>query len=354
MTVAGGADAAGESRRRRLLWALALAWVTGLLALLAAFRLVGEEAWPVVLLLYLPRHPWLLPGLLLLPFALRRGRRRLLLPLALGGLLWLFPIMGLVAPRPAPARTGPALRVLTWNTTHGVDGLEGLRAVVQEARPDLVLFQWTSHLAEEALSGPGFEGWTVQRVAQFTVATRLPVRSLTAVGLPSGSGPPCAHAVVETPLGPLDVYSIRPQSAREEVGALRHRGLRQRVKELIQSEGSGRLAELAEFREAQVRSIVAEVAKATHPVLIAGDSNLPDQSLFLRRHLGAYQDAFAQAGWGFGYTHPARLPWMRLDRVLLGPGLAAARVEVLSRRASAHLPVVADVISAPAAAAAPP
>jgi endonuclease/exonuclease/phosphatase (EEP) superfamily protein YafD len=343
-----GDEAARERRRRRLLWAGALAWLGALLVLLGLFRSVGEESWPVVLLLYLPRHPWLGPGLLLLPFAWRRGRRALLWPLAVGGLLWLFPVMGFVLPRLSPPPAGPTLRVLTYNTTHGVDGVEGLRALVQEARPDLVLFQWTSHLADEALSGPGFEGWTVQRVAQFTVASRFPVRSLEAFGVPSGSGPPCAHAVVETPLGTLDVYSIRPQSARDELGATHHRGLRQRLRELIQNESTGRMSELASFREAQVRSIVEEVAKARYPVLIAGDSNLPDGSLLLRRYLGGFRDAFAEAGWGFGYTHPARLPWMRLDRVLLGPGLGAVSVEVFSRRVSAHRAVVAEVVGTPA------
>jgi endonuclease/exonuclease/phosphatase (EEP) superfamily protein YafD len=332
---------------------VALAWVGVLAALLAAFELVGEQSWPVVLLLYLPRHPWLAPGLLLLPFALRRGRRGLLWPLLLGALLWLVPIMGFVPPRPATPPAGPVLRVLAYNTTHGVDGVEGLREVVLEARPDLVLLQWTSHLADEALRGPGFEGWTVQRAAQFTVASRYPVLSLEAVGVPSGSGPPCAHAVVETPLGTMDVYSIRPQSARTEVGAMRHRGLRGRLAELLQNETSGRMSELASFRESQLRSIAAEVAKASHLVLVAGDSNLPDGSLFLRRYLGGLGDAFRQAGWGFGDTHPARLPWMRLDRVLLGPGLRAVSFEVLSRRISAHRPVVAEVVRAPAAAAPP-
>jgi vancomycin resistance protein VanJ len=251
--------------------------------------------------------------------------------------------MGFVLPRPAERPAGPTLRVLSYNTTHGVDGVEGLRELLREARPDLVLFQWTSHLAEEALAGPGFEGWTVRRTAQFTVASRFPVLSLEPLGVPSGSGPPCAHALVETPLGTLDVYAIRPQSAREEIGAGRHRGLRQRLVELLEGADSGRLSGLASFREAQTRSIAEAVAQARNLVLIAGDSNVPDGSGFLRRYLGGFSDAFAEAGWGFGFTHPARLPWLRLDRVLLGPGLQALDFDVLGRRLSAHRAVVAQI-----------
>jgi vancomycin resistance protein VanJ len=237
--------------------------------------------------------------------------------------------------------------VLSYNTTHAVDGAESLRALVLETRADLVLFQWSSHVAHEAMSGPGFEGWTVLRVDQFTVASRFPIVSLEATGLQSGAGHPCAHAVLKAHIGTIDVYSIRPQSAREEIGATRKLGLRDRLARLLRDSRSGRLAEMASLREAQTRSIAEAVARAQYPVLIAGDSNLPDGSLFLRRYLGGFSDAFVESGWGFGYTHPARLPWMRLDRVLLGSGLRSVSFEVLSRRASAHRPIVADIVRVP-------
>src|SRR5215813_11127993 len=144
-----------ERRRLRYLWAGALIWLAALGLLVALFRFVGETSWPVELILYLPRHPWVLPGLLVLPSALRPGRRALLFPLALGALGWLFPIMGFVPPRPRQDSSGPAIRVLSYNTTHTRDGVEGLRELVAQTRADLVVFQWSSHLANEALSGPG-------------------------------------------------------------------------------------------------------------------------------------------------------------------------------------------------------
>lgn len=330
--------------RLRLLWIAALLWLALLGLLLALFSFVGENAWLVVLLLYLPRHPWLVPGLLLLPFALRKGRRGLLVPLAAGALLWLFPIMGFVLPHPVASGSQARLRVLSYNTTHTVDGVDSLRALARDTQADLVLFQWTSHEAEEALSGPGFEGWTVRRADQFTVASRFPILSLETAGVPAESGAPCAHAVLDTPIGPLDVIDIRPQSARYEIGAARHRGIRQRVRDLIADAWEGQAHERTLLREAQVRSIADEIARATHPVLVAGDTNLPGGSLYLRRYFGGMGDAFVEAGWGFGYTHPARLPWMRLDRVLLGPGLHAVSFEVLGRRVSGHRPVLADIV----------
>ena len=83
-------------------------------------------------------------------------------------------------------------------------------------------------------------------------------------------------------------------------------------------------------------------------MLIVGDSNLPDGSRLLRTALGAYRDAFAAASWGFGWTHPAKLPWLRLDRALLGPGLRATSFEVLPRRTSGHRAVLFEITRATA------
>ena len=311
--------------------------------LLALFVLVGEGSPFVLLLLYLPRVLWILPGLLLLPFSLRPGRRALLAPLAVGALVWLFPIMGFVPPRPWHRGTEPTIRVLSYNTSHAADGVESLRELVMQTHPDLVLFQWTSHLVEEALSGPPFAGWTVQRAGQFTVATRFPVLSLETCDVVEPWGPPCAHAVLQTPIGTLDVYTVRPQSARFEIGAARHMGIRNRVRGLIRDLASGHLAEITAHRETQYVAIAKLLAHAQHPVLITGDTNLPQNSQFLPRYFGGYRDAFVESSWGFGFTHPSRLPWLRLDRVLLGPGLGASSFKVLSRRSSAHLPVLAEI-----------
>ena len=330
-------------RLRTIVWAGALSWVGVLVGLLFLFSRFGETAWPVVLLLYLPRHLWLLPGLMLLWPACRSGPRAVFFPLAAGFVLWLFPIMGFVLPFPKAQATGPAVRVLSFNTSHAVDGADALRELVLETRTDIALFQWTSHVLQDALSGPGFEAWTVRREGQFTIATRFSLRSMESVGLPAASIAPCAHAVIDTPLGTLDVFDIRPQSAREEIGAQRNLGVGQRLRSFIADARAGRFAAHARFREQQVRSISEAIHGARHPVLVAGDTNLPTGSILLQRYFGGLGDAFADAGWGLGYTHPAKLPWMRLDRVLLGPELRALSFEVLPRHVAGHRPVLAEI-----------
>jgi vancomycin resistance protein VanJ len=303
----------------------------------------------VVILLYAPRHPWIIPGAFLLPFALRARHRTLLVPLTVGTLIWLFPLMGFVFPHRLTRPSGPTLRVLSYNTTHAADGVEGLRSIALETRADLVLLQWSSHLADEALSGKGFEGWTVRRADQFTVASRYPVSSVETLGLPFDLGPPCAHAVLQTPLGIVDVYNIRPHSAREEVAFRHNRNLWQRARDLLSDLRHDRMREFTAFRGRQLRSVVAEFVTGEHFVIVAGDTNLPNGSLFLHRHLGALKDAFVDSGWGFGHTYPAKLPWLRLDRILLGSGLEARSFQVLPRHLAAHRPVLAEISREPGA-----
>jgi len=84
--------------------------------------------------------------------------------------------------------------------------------------------------------------------------------------------------------------------------------------------------------------------------VLAGDFNVPDGGALLRRRFAGLRDAFAEEGSGFGYTFPVNgrwLPWMRLDRVLLGAGLQAVHVEVPATAASDHAPLIVDLALRP-------
>jgi endonuclease/exonuclease/phosphatase family metal-dependent hydrolase len=98
------------------------------------------------------------------------------------------------------------------------------------------------------------------------------------------------------------------------------------------------------LRLVQVQAVAEDAAASRYPVLIAGDTNLPEQSWALARWLGGYRDAFAERGTGFGYSFPApRRPWMRIDRIMAGPGFRVLSCRLLPERVSDHLTVVADL-----------
>ena len=77
--------------------------------------------------------------------------------------------------------------------------------------------------------------------------------------------------------------------------------------------------------------------------MIAGDTNLPTWSVLARRELSGFADAFEEAGSGFGYTFPAKRPWMRIDRVFGGPGIRFVGARVGDRGASDHRPLFVEL-----------
>jgi endonuclease/exonuclease/phosphatase (EEP) superfamily protein YafD len=317
------------------------------LVVLALFLFVGERSWAVMLLLYVPRALFLVP----LPFIglvlLITGQRRLLWTQALCALLVVWPLMGLRVSLPH-RDSGPSLRLLTYNVWAGALGAEAIRRDVLEARPDLVLFQATTQAADDAFRDPAFRGWSVRRAGPYSIATRYPVREVAvATEAPTASGPPFVRFLVETPLGPLDVFSIHPQSLRGTFNALPAGcGFRRTLRDgcAVQALRKNRAQ-----RERQVRAVAEAAARSQHLVVIAGDINLPGLSRLQERELGRYQDGFLEAGRGFGYTFPANslAAWLRLDRILAGPGLRFAAFGVGGDGGSDHRPVWADLQRAP-------
>jgi endonuclease/exonuclease/phosphatase (EEP) superfamily protein YafD len=161
---------------------------------------------------------------------------------------------------------------------------------------------------------------------------------------------------LETPLGAIDLYSVHPCSPRHAFMAVRREGLGPELLDPVDEPralaGRAEIEENTSERERQVAALAAAAATSTNLVVIAGDTNLPGLSHIYARYLasgsGAWKDGFASVGNGFGYTFPARWkyglgPWMRLDRVLAGPGLRFLSFEVGGRGASDHCPVIAEL-----------
>jgi endonuclease/exonuclease/phosphatase family metal-dependent hydrolase len=157
--------------------------------------------------------------------------------------------------------------------------------------------------------------------------------------------------VIETPLGAIAFYVMHPESPRRGFYALRGNGLR---REILSGQGfpddsEDVVADNSGLRAMQVADVASAARQEKRPVVIAGDTNLPELSYVLHRYLGGFQDGFAKAGWGFGYTFPTgrRGPWMRIDRILASDELHFVHFEVGHSLASDHECVVADLQRAP-------
>jgi vancomycin resistance protein VanJ len=95
---------------------------------------------------------------------------------------------------------------------------------------------------------------------------------------------------------------------------------------------------------------LAQMTKARGPSVLMGDFNMVDQSenYSILTNAGL-EDAFREAGWGFGATWPARKieplwPMLRLDYIWYSAHIQAVRAWVGSGAGSDHLPVFAELV----------
>jgi len=81
------------------------------------------------------------------------------------------------------------------------------------------------------------------------------------------------------------------------------------------------------------------------PLVIVGDTNLPDLSWAFARLLGQYGDAFTSAGSGFGYSYPSpHEAWMRIDRILADKRHFRFRsYEVINKYISDHYAITSEL-----------
>jgi endonuclease/exonuclease/phosphatase family metal-dependent hydrolase len=333
---------------RRLLGFCAYAYPLFLLAVCALLTMLGEGYWVTAGLLYVPRVLYAAPLLVLVPALWLTKRRRLLWTQAAALVLVVFPLMGLVLPWPSGDAKGPKLKLMSFNVDSAHYGSERVLAAVDREQPDLVLFQ------ESPWGGPLHDGLRarfphVDASTQFLLASRYPIVERTEPAkVPTTDrlrSPRFMRYVVQTSLGKLAVYSLHPISPRGALGIQRFRGMfhRMRTGAVLEGDPEGDLEKNAELRSKQVAAAAAMAEKESLPVLLAGDTNLPGLSAALRRHFSRYTDGFSSASSGFGYTYPAKRPFLRIDRVMAGPELGFASFRVGCPETSDHLCVVAEL-----------
>jgi vancomycin resistance protein VanJ len=339
------------TRFSRLSRGAAIAYPLALLALSAALLWIGERHWLTAWLLYVPRVVFAAPLLLITPALLLAGAKKLLWTQIVALLLTVGPLMGLVLPWPTRAAGGPTLELLSYNVDTAHAGADKVLRVVDHVDPDLVMLQ------EAPWHGPLHDGLRARfpyfdSTSQFILASRYPILERTAPKAAAMDVGPYQglhrfmRYVVDSPLGKLAVYNLHPVSPRGKLGVERARRILKR-RPTPRQDGNGdpevNLATNAAMREAQIAEAAALAQNERYPVLLAGDTNLPGLSAALHRHLGRYEDGFNAAGSGFGYTFPARRPFLRLDRILVGSPLGFGRFRHGCPGASDHCWVSAQL-----------
>ena len=323
------------------MWWLAVAYPVTLVAIWLALRFVGEAWWPTTAALYLPMVGFGLPLPVLVLAILWSGRLRLLWTQVVALAVLLVPLMGLRLPLggPSGAAAGePAVRVLTHNVFFGRVNAAELRAEILDARPDIVVMQAIGHETRATVEAilPGFQ---IHESTQFLLATRFPIRDVFLPAKVQQDVERSARFIaytLETPLGLIEFFNVHPITPRDGLESLRYDDWDDDRLGMPSTKTIDTLRRNTSLRTLQVEAIAERAGRAIHPVVIAGDTNLPGLSALFGRAFGKYHDGFAERGSGFGYTFPTSHPWMRIDRILCGPELRFTRFEVGPASRSDH------------------
>ena len=335
---------------RKLLVLIAYAYPASLSALLLLLYFVGERWWVTTALLYMPRVLLLVPLPFVLLGLLLARQRQLLWTQLLALALSLFPLMGLVLPGSNSKNPeAPSLRLLSFNTNSGYSGATEIVAQVLANHPDIVLIQEGQFGGGQIAEDLRARYPHVHATNQFTVASRFPILDATEPERLPYYGrvrsPRFMRYLIQTPLGVIAFYSVHPISPRGALNVHRFRDVLHQLRTGAFLKGDPE-ADLGANTGLRALQIAAVADLATHErvsVIIAGDTNLPGLSSILRDNLGNYQDAFRATASGFGYTFPAKHPFLRLDRIMSGPGFRFTSFAVGCGGVSDHLCVVADI-----------
>jgi vancomycin resistance protein VanJ len=292
----------------------------------------GAGLWWASLLALLPPQLIAPLPLVVLLLAIRRRHWTLLVAnLAVLGLVGWAAGFNIPSARLPP---GPSLRLVSFNTDRGAAGAARVAEVLKSLRPDLIALQETRPRSGDFTADliRRFPGWQAARYDELLILSKFPIRRRQVVPFPNSP-----HALLQVvlevrgrPLTLIDTHleTVGALASPSDVWRGRSLMVRTERKNVIRRDG--------------VQLMLRQARQTRGPLLIAGDFNLPPRGPLYAALSADLTDAFVVRGWGFGFTHAARLPHSRIDHVWLS-GARAARVFAAPVVASDHRPLVLDL-----------
>lgn len=302
-------------------WATRFAWANfaAMWGVIALIHLGSERWWVTTAIIYLPRIPWLIPSLILIPFSLKYAWKSTFLNLG-AVLLVLGPIMnwqcgGLSAPEVDPAAY--RLTIVSCNVQTFEPDFPAVVDEINRIKPDVILFQeaFEDHPLLQIL----LEGWTVHRHDEYLAASKLPLKFVETCHLPSYDRITAVRYELETPSGTIALFNVHQTSPRHSLTELKPWSVLNGAGiNLVKNEIVVRELEAIQTRKFTV------TGQSKLPVLVAGDFNMPNDSNLFQESWGSLVDAYATTAIGYGYTSPCdtktfwptNTPWAQVDHIL--------------------------------------
>ena len=300
----------------------------------------GDRWWPATVLLFMGRWIFLLPLAVLLPAALL-SQRRLVVPLLLGALVVVGPLMGFRTGwrRLLPGAPGPRVRVVTLNAGGGEAIAPDLPILLERWKGDVIALQECGESLVAAARR--MDGWYEHDTSGLCLLSRWPIRASStmdrralervkqdAAGI--GGAGYVARYDLATPHGPVNFATLHLETPRKGFEALASLDI-------------GRLRENTELRDIESSVTRRWLWQAGAPLVVAGDFNMPVESRIFRHYWGDFDDAFSRAGVGLGATRYNGWIRVRIDHVLVDDAWRAERAVVGDEVASDHRPLLVDL-----------
>jgi endonuclease/exonuclease/phosphatase (EEP) superfamily protein YafD len=327
-----------SGRRGRFTLILGAIYASIVIASVGMIRGMSLGWWLVATLLFMPRWLFLLPIAPLMIGAIR-SRRLLVSSVVVADLLLVLgPLMGFVVPVSRIASSTPVgskVRVMTLNQgTRGIDASLLIRYLDRQ-KVDVVCLQEPdsrSGLDERFLEA----GWKVDRARRF--ASRYPIVK------EYDRSPGESKSADRRPFTFFQVKLRHPDGFDFLVGSIHMPTPRRAFSLLFRGDFDGFRENLGWWDEEiiRLREVLADSGRT--PLIVGGDFNMPSDYHRMKSLRSTYSSAYDQTGWGFGYTRPTSLPWVRIDHVIANRNWSFTKSWVGPDLGSDHLPLIAEAV----------
>jgi vancomycin resistance protein VanJ len=297
-------------------------------------RIIADEWSLGTLFLYGPRWICLLPLLVLIPLAIKVRSWKSIAFLAMTTLVIVGPIMGgTISPQTlwSGVDRSECIRILTCNTDGEVLNRGSLRELIAQTKPDIVALQEAESPETDTLFPPG---WHVTEVhGGLRIASHFSIEKTEYLGDKElGAWGFAGRYLLKTPYQELVFVNLHLPTPREGFEQFLHQPFA----------ATRTIQEQTASREHASRMARKWLQEENEFLLIAGDFNMPDDSAIYRTYWGDFTNAFASAGWGWGYTKQTRWFGARIDHLLAGKAWRCERTWVGPDVGSDHRPMIAD------------
>lgn len=323
---------------------LAVATWLNLLAVMVISALImgiGEHWWFSAALVYLPRLPWLLPSVVLVPVLL--WRRWKWTPLAIVPIFVVaVPLMGLCMPVAKAAKGEHAMRIASCNIQDGLPRFASVAHELERYQPDIIVLQeCTTPRPRLAEMWPDFHHFHMD---DFDVTSRWPIEMLEMIDSRASNRYVAVVLRVSHPERPFLLVDVHLSTPRHGLSHLRDTS---NLGSAVRAVTDWQL-----IRQTEIEEMAARIRELTdEPVVMAGDFNQPWSSQFVQNAFGHWTNAFDVAGSGYGYTTPtdtkkiwpSNTPWARVDHVVVNASFGVTHAEVGRSSGSDHRMIVADL-----------